>query len=169
MGWCGRLRRLGCLGCARAIGSTGGCPPVPPQVASAYWFLVDSHQHLSHVRNMKIVDQCEQATRRVSLVDIPALWELLSGLPFLSSLRCLLHQVDRFKPAQHQDLCRTVLWSKISSTGRSKRSVSRLWGSAHGTDTCSTPCVGHLMREIRACRYVRNWQLSRCRQIRSSL
>jgi hypothetical protein len=49
----------------------------------------------------------------------------------------------------------TVLHCRIKSmTSRSISSVKRLRGSAHGTRTCLTPCVGHWTRGISACRWV---------------
>ena len=38
----------------------------------------------------------------------------------------------------------------------------------HGTATCLTPCSGQSTRGMRACRCVWYWQVSRCRQTRSS-
>ena len=58
--------------------------------------------------------------------------------------------------------------SRTSIASRSNSIVNRVRGSAHGSRTWRTPCVGQATRGGRARRYVWNWQLSRCRHARSS-
>jgi hypothetical protein len=56
-----------------------------------------------------------------------------------------------------------------SITNASNIAVNRPPGSAHGTDTCFTPCSLHFTRGTSATRIVRYWHVSRCRHRRSRL
>lgn len=54
-----------------------------------------------------------------------------------------------------------------SIASRSNSAVKRLEGPAHGSFTTFGPCSEQLVRGGAACRIVRYWQVSRCRQRRS--
>ena len=54
-----------------------------------------------------------------------------------------------------------------SIASASNNAVNRDPDSAHATRSCLIPCVGQFNRGPRACTKVLNWQVSRCRQVRS--
>ena len=56
---------------------------------------------------------------------------------------------------------------KVSISQLSHRKVNCEPGHAQGAGTCRTPCSGHLTRTNRACRYVWQWHVFRCRHTRS--
>src|SRR5579883_3529527 len=71
--------------------------------------------------------------------------------------------MPRMRAAPSTSVSQSTSMAKLSNS-----SVKRDFGSAQGTRTCLTPCSSHRTRGSRACRCVSNWQLSRCRHVRSS-